>query len=176
MTNFFGEQSKHWRTSAQAATELAVFGSIFIFILGAMVAQSLALSTQQNQNLKAMRLALRMSYEYSEGLKIGSCQGAGDEGLCKSDGVVSRNQASVLFIEDRLTSDSAKFGAVDRFPQMASGAGAHTRLFQMPIDAWEDWNLPVMDMFINGKHFPFTTARFKKECLAQLRTQCSSDA
>lgn len=130
---------------AQTAAEVAVFGAILIFVIGLTVRHALDVGYAQNQNLKAMRLAMKMSYEASEGRTE-----------------ASRNVATVLFIEDRLTADSAKYGAIDRTPYMISASAAHNRNLFMPVDFGSNDDLPVMDVFVNGKHFVFTTAAFKK--------------
>ena len=154
---------------AQTAMELAVFGAILIFVVGLIVRQSLEAGYQQNQNFRAMRLAMKTSYEYSEGL-------AGDP-------VASRNRASVFVIEDRLTADSSKFGALDRTQQISAGSAAHSRTLNLPVDFGEVENLPVYDVFVNGKHFPFTVAGFKTVRLAEscqgadcsLHPECKND-
>ena len=143
---------KHVR--AQTAMELAVFGGILIFVVSVIVRQAMGASYAQNQYLKAMRQAMSTSFRYSEGLL-----GTGDD--------ASHNTTSILFIEDRLTADSAKYGAIDRTPYIVSGSATHSRNLFMPVQAGVDRNLPVFDMFINGKHFPFQLARFKSVNLAQ---------
>jgi len=135
------------RENAQTAIELAVFGSILIFVVGMIVRQALGTGYLQNQNLKAMRLALLTSHEYSEGLK------GPPDNPDAIDGVASRNSASVLLIEDRLVAESNRYGAIDRFPQIVSGSGTHSRNLFLPVEAGEDWNIPVLDVFVNGKHF-----------------------
>ncbi|GEM_PF-1559901 len=147
------KSNRHVR--AQTAIELAVFGAILIFVTGAIIRQSLEAGYQQNQNLKAMRLAMKTSYEYSEGL-------VGGGGT-----VASHNRASVLLIEDRLTADSSKFGAIDRTQHISAGSATDTRHLFMQIDTGDKEDLPVYDVFVNGKHFPFTLAGFKTVRLAQ---------
>lgn len=139
---------------AQTAMELAVFGGILIFVVSVIVRQAMGAGYAQNQYLRAMRQAMSTSFRYSEGLL-----GTGDD--------ASHNTTSILFIEDRLTADSAKYGAIDRTPYIVSGSATHSRNLFLPVDAGENKNLPVFDMFINGKHFPFQLARFKTVNLAQ---------
>lgn len=124
---------------AQAAIELAVFGAVLIFVIGAIIKQALAVGYWQNQNLKAMRLALKASYD---------SQMAGD--------IAARRMATVLFVEDRLTADSAKYGAIDRTPHMVQGSGSHNSNLFMPVDFGDCEDLSVMDMIVNGKRFVFT--------------------
>jgi len=143
---------------AQTAMELAVFGAILIFVVGAIVRQALSAGYMQNQQLRAMRQAMTTSYRYSTGL-AGGGGGSGD---------ASHQTASVLFVEDRLTAESAKYAAIDRTPYVASAAATYSRNLFLPVDAGEDFNLPVSDIFINGKHFPLTTARFKRVHLVDM--------
>ncbi len=146
---------------------MAVFGAILIFLISIIIKQGIGFSYFQNNNLRATRLALKMSYDYSEGLKIGDCHGE----RC-GEGLSSRNSASVLLIEDRLTAESAKYGAIDRTPQISMGSGLHTRNLFQDFDRNEHWNVPVADFFINGQHFPFTTAKLKTICLTRITDEC----
>ena len=149
---------KLWKNArAQTALELAVFGAILIFVIGAIVRQALSAGYMQNQQLRAMRQAMSTSYRYSTGL-LGGGGGAGN---------ASHQTAQILFIEDRLTAESAKYGAIDRTPYVVGAAATYSRNLFLPVDAGEDYNLPIYDIFINGKHFPFTTARFKRVELAK---------
>lgn len=144
---------------AQTAMELAVFGAILIFVVGAIVRQALSAGYMQNQSLRAMRQAMTTSYRYSAGLTGGGGGGSGD---------ASHQTTSILFIEDRLTAESAKYGAIDRTPYVVSAAATYSRNLFLPVDAGEDFNLPVFDIFVNGKHLPLTTARFKRVHLVDM--------
>ncbi|MBU1996795.1 MAG: hypothetical protein KKF78_06540 [Candidatus Omnitrophica bacterium] len=137
------------KESGQTAMELAVFGSIFIFTMGLIVRSALGYGYQQGQALKAMRMAMRMSYMYTSG-QMGS----------HGDNNASRNSAAVVLIEDRLTASSAKYGTVDRVPYMLSGSGTHSRNLFLNIDSNENFSLSVTDYWINGQHFPFSSASF----------------
>ena len=139
---------------AQTAIELAVFGAILIFVVGVIVRQALNASYTQNQYLRAMRQAMTTSYRYSADLMGGNQQ-------------ASHQTATVLFVEDRLTADSGKYGAIDRTPYVTSASATYSRTLFYTLDADEDSNLPQYDMFINGRHFPLTTARFKAVELAK---------
>ena len=128
---------------AQAAVELAVFGAILIFLLGAIVRSAVGNSYTQNQNFKAMRMAMLASWNGSKAQNV------------------SRNSASILFIEDRLSPDFNKYGDLDRNPYIASGSGTFSYMLLYPLASTEvSQNLPVMDVYINGQHFPFTTAAY----------------
>lgn len=145
------QHTQKYTKKAQAITEMAVFGVVLIFIIGAIVRQGLSASMAQNQNLKAMRIALRMSLASSQA------------------GQAKRNSARVLFIEDRLSPEFGKFGALSRTPSYAQAGGSMTNLLFMPVDEGEENNIPVMDVIINGKHFEFTNARFVEHELLEDR-------
>ncbi len=146
------KQKKHTQ-KAQTVIELAVFGAVLIFVIGLIVRQQVNYSLVQNHHLRAMRWAMAMSHMHSEGLiNIGG----------GADGDMSRNNASVVVVEDRLTADSGKYGATDRIPLIAMGDATHSRNLYMPMEYGERFNLSVMDMFVNGQHFVFTTGDFRE--------------
>ncbi|MBI5150908.1 MAG: hypothetical protein HZA28_09115 [Candidatus Omnitrophica bacterium] len=176
---------KFWKNvRAQTAMELAVFGAVLIFVIGAIVRQAMSAGYMQNQYLRAMRQAMSTSYRYSSG--VTSCRGVdpcpdGCNGDCSatstrsyfgSSGTASHQTATILFVEDRLTADSAKYGAIDRTPYVVSASASYSRNLFLPVDAGEEQNLPVFDVFINGKHFPFTVSAFKPVVLAK---RCRDD-
>ncbi len=134
----------------QAAVELAVFGAILVFILGTIVRSAVGNSYTQEHNFKAMRMAMLESWQGSDAAK-------GLAGVPQ----ISHNSASVLFIEDRLSPDINKYGSLERNPFIANGAGTFSYELNYPLDKGEvSLNLPVMDVYINGQHFPFTTASY----------------
>ena len=138
---------------AQAAVELAVFGAILIFILGTIVRTSMGNSLTINQNFKAMRMAMLASWTDAK------------------NGMTAHNSASILFLEDRLSPDFNKQGDIDRNVYVAQGSGSFTYEMLYPIDVGEvSLNLPIMDAYINGQHFPLTTASYvsMKELLPNL--------
>ncbi len=127
----------------QAAMELAIFGAIVIFLLGAIIRTALSSGQEQDANLKATRYALLQSYE------AGRAQ------------ATNRSNSSVTYIEDRLSPDFGKYGSVERAPFMAQGSGTMTNMLQYPLDRvdfLDPKHVPVVDMYINGKHFTFSTA------------------
>ncbi len=128
----------------QTASELAVFGAILLFVLGLLIRYAVSYNYAQNQQLAAMRLALKDSFLSGQGTNT------------------SRNTASVLFIEDRLTTETGKFGATTRTPYIAAGSGTFTRSLFMATDWGYQDELPTTDMYINGKHFTFTGAGFRE--------------
>jgi hypothetical protein len=132
---------------AQAAIELAVFGAIVIFIIGTIVRSAAGNSYTQDQNFKAMRQAMLLSWQGSA-----SAQGNGAQAN------TSRNYATVLIVEDRLSPDFGKYGDIDRNAYIANGSGTFSYELLYPLDIGVASELPVMDVYINGQHFPFTTA------------------
>lgn len=152
----------------QTAVELAAFGAIIIFLIGAIVRTVLSSGYQQNQNLKAMRAALSKSHLYSEGAV--STYGNPKAG----DGEASRNTGVVIIVEDRLTADATKVGAIDRIPFLFSSSGVHSRNLLLPLDSADEYyHLPVVDFYVNGKHFPLRTAAFKNMCLERNKALCA---
>jgi hypothetical protein len=133
------------RQKAQTAIELAVFGSILIFVLGVIIRTVLIRNHEQQAQLRATRMALTLSYTISNP---------------PQNQIASHNSASILVIEDRLTAASSKYGAVDRTPFLVQASGSHTANMFMPVDYGDSADLPMLDVYVNGKHFSFTTATF----------------
>jgi len=139
------------KQKAQTAIELAVFGSILVFVLGVIIRSALIKNIEQQTQLRATRMALDLSYWKSESMTV-----------------ASHNTTSLLVIEDRLTAASAKYGAVDRTPFMVQASGTHTANMMMPVDFNSTEDLPVMDVYVNGQHFTFSTVAFATKSLAAL--------
>lgn len=128
---------------AQAATELAVFGAVLLFILGLIIRNAVNNNYSQSQYLKAFRVALSESFQKAE------------------EGKSSHNFASVLFLEDRRDAESTKYGSTNRFTVSANGAAAFSKNLFMNRD-WRNYdNLPVTEMFINGSQFSLWTAKYR---------------
>ena len=126
----------------QAVTELAVFGAILIFVVGSILRNAADAGMSQNQSLKAMRYAMLQSLT---GIR---------------NGVKARDSARVTFVEDRLAPEGGKFGAMERTPILQVAAATFSNTLFMPLDWLEYHNIPIVDLFVNGIHFPMTTARF----------------
>jgi len=124
---------------AQTAIELAVFGAILIFVLGGIFSSTVNSANRQHSILKATRMAMQMSHKTTETKRI-----------------ASRNYSTVMIVEDRLTTSSGKYGAIDRVPYMSQGAAVHSANLFMPVDFGDSEDIPVIDVFVNGKHFVFT--------------------
>jgi len=149
-------QAAAWNAAGQAAIELAVFGAILIFILGTIVRSAVGNGYAQNQNFKAMRMAMLASWNGSKAASM------------------SRNSATILFVEDRLAPDFNKYGDLERNPYIAQGSGTFSYELLYPLNAGEvGSNLPIMDVYINGQHFPLTTASYVQNRTIQ-RPACSA--
>ncbi len=140
-------------SKAQTSTELAVFGAVLIFMLGMMIRYALSAGTSQSESLKAMRMAMATSLRAAE---------TGKNRMSKKPGNASRNIASVLIVEDRLSAEESKFGVQSRSPFIVGASATFSKNLFMPIDYGEYDSLPRTDFFINGLHFQFTTAAFKE--------------
>jgi len=152
-------------SKAQIVLELAVFGAILIFVLGMIIKSSMAISYRQNQVLKAMRMAMRISFIHSAGLS----------GYGQAYGNSSRNSASILIVEDRLSvSMDNKYGSIERTPYINTASATYSRNLFMPLDYDAQDELPRMDLYINGKHFIFTLANFKEYSLPYSENFCST--
>ncbi len=133
----------------QSAVELAIFGSILIFVISLIFRQGLSGGNFMRVQLQATRYAMSKSLEMSE----------------RAVEKPGRNNASTMVIEDRLSGDFGnKFGSRDRVPLVASGSGTHSNQLFYPVDQgdWGDRSvLPHYDVWVNGQRFSFLTADFR---------------
>jgi len=152
--------------AGQAATELAVFGAILIFLIGTIMRTAVGNSFTQDYNFKAMRMAMLASWNDT---KINQGPNA--------SAVTAHNSASILFVEDRLSPDASKYGDIDRNPFVAQGAGTFTYNLLYPLSDAQDINagLPVMDVFINGVHFPFSMSSYVIKNEISRQSSCPSN-
>jgi hypothetical protein len=136
------------QNKAQAAVELAVFGAILIFLLGTIIRTAVGNSYEQDENFKAMRMAMLESWTGSQHSNT------------------AHNTSQVLIIEDRLSPDSSKYGDLDRNPMITMGGGTFSYEMFYPVDDNEEGtNQPIMDIYINGQHFPFAEGAFVTKTL-----------
>jgi len=149
MVKIKNKKSQVSAQAGQAAIELAVFGAILIFILGTIVRTAIGNGYAQNDNMKAMRMAMLASWTDS---KVSNVLGRG---------IIAHSNASFIYVEDRLSPDFNKYGDLDRNPFVAQGSGTFSPYLLYPLDPEEvQQNVPIMDVYINGQHFPFTTASY----------------
>ncbi len=141
----------------QSAIELAIFGSILIFVITLIFRQGLSGGNFMKVQLQATRYAMSKSLETSM-LPIASQN-------------PSRNNASTLVIEDRLSGDFAsKFSSRDRVPLIASASASFSNQLFYPIepaDFGDDAVLSVQDVWVNGQRLSFTTAGFRTVYIPQ---------
>ena len=148
-------QKPRRKNLAQTASELAIFGALLIFIIGAMVRSSVNAGYNQNQTLKAFRMALRASFD--------SSRSAADDG----SGDVSRSNASILFLEDRTTPDADKYGSATRTPYIISASGTFSKNLMKTTDWGTPTGRPLYDMHINGQYFIFMVADYREYDISQ---------
>lgn len=113
-----GEQNFLWSRSGQALAELAVFGSIFLMILGAVISYGLKYNYQQEAQMQAYRRAL----------KIASDQ--------------NRASGSYMIMADKHIPDPADSFAVGSPTSIAAGASV-TRTNQLDARATDAPGLPA---------------------------------
>ncbi len=152
--------------SAQTATELAAFGVILLFMLGLLIRYASHSNNVQNHWMKATRLALTKSFHSSWQLD--------SSGKAENS---SRIMASVLVIEDRkdvdVTGSSGKYGPEARSAYVFGGGGSMTNKLMMPAEFGKDDEVPVMDLYVNGEHFPLSVAAYRIYCFADDEGQCT---
>jgi hypothetical protein len=142
-------QKQHKKVLAQAATEVAIFGGILLFVIGSILKLGFQQSMNMNQQLRAMRMALSESWKSAQGHYSG-----GQISL-------ARNSASVMLVEDRLSIDAGqKLGTRDRIPFITSGSGMLTQNLMYSFEWGMDLDIPVLDLIVNGQRFPLTAAAF----------------
>ncbi len=145
---------KKWNSSAQSIIELSILGAALLGILGMLLRYSSSLAQAQASQLKAMREALKMSA--AEGLVF---NGNGNPSL-----PANRKTASVLWIEDVPTLEGGeKYGAASLTPTVSFATGTMTNLLQYPLVYGDANSIPIMDVFVNGQHFSFTTFAYKNK-------------
>jgi len=153
---------------AQVVTELAVFGFILIFILGAILRYAVNDAINQNQRLMAMRYVLRNSLETSETGILNGCPAfPKNPAMCNSS---ARNFASVMYIEDRTVPEAGKYGTISRTPYLQSAAGSMSKNLFMPVEYGDIDDLPLMDIYVNNILFHLTTAGYAEYFEEVLRT------
>ncbi|MFZ5800501.1 MAG: hypothetical protein ACOY3D_03865 [Candidatus Omnitrophota bacterium] len=154
-------QKKELDKQGQTASELAIFGAILVFVIGALVSYSLLFNYSQKLQMMAFRQALKESHAI--------------DGMSASLIIpLSRRTASVVVIEDRLMPElSSAFGIGTRSAAVGSATVSYNRhLYSQPTYG-DSADLPRVDFFINGQLFSFTTAGYKAfDCNAFISNRC----
>jgi hypothetical protein len=134
----------------QAVIELAIFGAILIFLIASIVQQGMSAAFTQNDTLQATRQALLKSYKTARGTSRLPPDKLNKQ-FYKSG---SRNTASFLFLEDRLSAGVTRYGVADRQPIISQSSGTlSNKLFW--VSDWDDLqhDLPLFDLKVNGQSF-----------------------
>ncbi len=146
--------------AGQSAAELAIFGSIVIFVIGLILRASLSMSQRSHMDLRAFRIAMQESYRTAQGEYTDP----------KHQFSAARNNSYLILLEDRLAIDpSQKQGTRERTPLMAQASGTLSHTLMMPAKPGNEWNDPVVDFFVNGQRFPLSTSRYITKTMEDLR-------
>jgi hypothetical protein len=135
-------RSPREKTVAQAMIELAVFGAVLFFVIGGIAMNYFSYGSQDNAQLKAMRMGLLKSYQDSRNSNT------------------ARLSSSFLLFEDRLTGEFGKYGTIDRQPLMIGGGGMFSTQALQPVNWGDRGTVPVIDLVVNGEAFTFQTAAY----------------
>lgn len=136
-------------TYAQSIIELSILGAALFGILGTLIQITSSYSDAQATQLQAMREALSLSAR--EGMEEDS-----------SKKTKHRSSATALWIEDKPSiTGGEKYGSASYTPSIAFGTGTFTNLLTYNAPWGQELAIPLMDIYINGQHFTFTTAAYK---------------
>ncbi|NLE65291.1 MAG: hypothetical protein GX606_05195 [Elusimicrobia bacterium] len=147
------ENPSHGSRRAQAVMEVAIFGSVLVFLIAAILSSGTSAAFQQRAQLSLLSEALRKSQS-------------------------SQSNVSIMVVEDRLSPGAAKYGPSDRAMYVASASATlHNQLFYT-ADAGEfsgpcgsrGNKTPYMYVRINGQEKCLTTARFLTQSCSRFCT------
>ena len=156
------QKNKMTKRRAQSIIELSILGAALLGILGLLIRYSSTISEAQNIQLRAMREALKLSA--TEAASTLSTPTSPPNAPTPGNKTANRKSATVLWIEDKPTVEGGeKYGAASLTPAISFGTGTMTNLLQYPLRSGDPNSLPVMDIYVNGKHFSFTTANYDYE-------------
>lgn len=134
--------NKIFNNKAQSILELAIFGSIIIFLLSVLIQYGLNFNTSQHLSLQTFRKALEI---------------AKTKTLAESPQV----QESLTVIKDLPTPNpSDPFGIAETSPVMAQASALMSRDASAGYDTLSYSELPKVDIMINGVKKTYTTAGF----------------
>ncbi len=122
----------------QTASELAIFGALLVFILGIVIKYAINFNFQQQSSMEAFRKAHQLAAE--------------------------RDAASqVLIIDDKDLPDVSNPLAIPASTPFSGAAGVMASQHLIGTRSYGNADLiPILDMFINGKRYQFTTAAFRQ--------------
>lgn len=149
----------------QTAVELAIFGGVLIFVIGALINYILVFSYGQAYQMRAFRAALAYSY----GKDTQGCGGGTNFPL-------EQSSISMVMIDDRNMPDlSNPLGIMQRSPVFGVASLTFGRSLLLSPAYGVRSDLPKVTFLINNKKYSFTTAGygFMTNC-NQAISQCSS--
>lgn len=160
------KRRKKQNNVAQSIIELSLLGAALLGILGLLVRYATGISDAQNTQLRAMRQAMILSA--TEGFSNGSfptSSSVGDYLPRVTDNRYKqghRKNATVLWIDDRPTIEGGeKYGSSSVTPTMSFGSASLTSIMEYPVRYGDPSQIPLFDMYINGKHFSFSTFGYR---------------
>jgi len=126
--------------SGQAILELAIFGSLLLFVLALLVQYGLSLNYDQNLQMQTFRKALALAKE-----RAGTSQ-----------------QVDITVVKDQAIPNPAdQFGASETSPYIAQASAVWTNRLGDEIENWlPKADLPHIDYIINGQQKSYTTANY----------------
>jgi hypothetical protein len=135
---------KIFHKQGQSILELAIFGSIILFLFSILIQYGVGLNLQQHLSMQAFRKALSISKSAT---------------LNSPDGM----NASLTIVKDLPTTDPANpFGVGETTPYIVQGSGTLSRLLYAKYEPGVDSDLPRVTFIINGVKKTYTTAKWKR--------------
>ncbi len=165
-----------WRNvQAQSMVEVAIFGGVIIFLIGALVKNVVTTSFAQQYALRTMREALTKAQA-----------GVPARDPISGDSISVQKPYNLIIIEDRLFPGVTKFGSTERTPYITSTSAVFTNdLFGAPYDlnnapgSFGSTDIPVLHMRMNGMKKDFTLGAwrpFSGGCVVAKRNPPGSDS
>ncbi|MBF0122642.1 MAG: hypothetical protein HQL21_04430 [Candidatus Omnitrophica bacterium] len=158
-----------WKcVDGQSMVEVAVFGAIIVFLIGALVKNVTTTSFAQQYALRTMREALT---------------GASEKRFAfmdplTNDKIKIQKPYNLLIVEDRLFPGVTKYGSTERAPYITNTNAVFSKdLFKAPYMG-SDVEVPVLHMRVNGRTFKYTLGAWRQMgntgCSMAERTEPSS--
>lgn len=126
----------------QSLLELAVFGSILLFVLGLFIQYGMRMNYQQRLQMQTFRKALKRASE------VGG----------------TYRYVTWLTLEDKpLPEAQGQFGIASRSPYSSAASGVWSQDLYAEFEYGKEEDLPRIELEINQKRYTFTTAAYR-EC------------
>jgi hypothetical protein len=133
------QSSKIFNNRAQSILELAIFGSIVLFLFGILIQYGMSLNYQQHLSMQTFRKAL---------------------GIAKSRGSTSPNVTLTVVKDLPMPSPSNPFAIGETSPIVAQASGVWSRDVSSALDITES-ERPRTDIMINDTKKTYTTGIFR---------------